>query len=343
MAGSSAPRCTGRSSFFVPKPLCPQYTKPFLTADQQVALLQSRGMEITDVAKAKSCLTRIGYYRLSAYWYSFRNSTPYVDPATGKTRHHIHDDFKAGTAFPTILDLYVFDKKLRLIVLDALERIEIAVRTDIAILLGQRDPKAHRNASLLHGNFSRKGAPNTKHAEWLRRLDDKFAHSKEDFAKHFKTKYAGDDMPIWIAVELWDFGALSHFFSGLTTADKDALAGLYGIPPGQILESWLRCLNDVRNICAHHSRLWNRPLVAQPRWPVAGQITEVDHLISDTHGQTRLYGALLIMRCMLKTVNPSTSWAERLKEHVATLPANPYVTLQSAGFPTGWTTLSAWR
>lgn len=302
-------------------------------------------MEISDLAKAKSCLARIGYYRLSAYWYGFRKSQPVTDPNTGKTRNHVLDDFRDGTTFPTILELYVFDKKLRLLVLDALERIEIAVRTDIAILLGQRDPKAHRNPALLHGNFARKNVPGTsgtKHAEWLARLDDKFARSKEDFVKHFRQKYAGDDLPIWIAVELWDFGALSHFFSGLTVADKDAIASQYGVPSGQMFESWLRCLNDVRNICAHHSRLWNRPLVAQPRWPSVGQVSDLDHLASNTHGQTRLYGALLIMRCMLKTVNPSTSWAERLKKHVATLPPNPYVTLHSAGFPQDWTTLRAW-
>ena len=182
----------------------------------------------------------------------------------------------------------------------------------------------------------------TAHDEWLSRLDDKFAKSKEDFVKHFKNKYPTDSLPIWMAVELWDFGTLSHLFSGMTVADKDTIAAHYGLPTGAMLERWLRCLNDVRNICAHHSRLWNRPLVAQPSWPVLGVIADLDHLDGDTHGQTRFYAALLIMRHLLKVVNPTSQWATRVVEHVATFPTSPYITLRGGGFPPQWETLPAW-
>lgn len=238
-------------------------------------------MEISDVARARSCLKRIGYYRLSAYWYSFRKSQPHNDPVTNKTINRVLDDFRDGTNFPTIHELYIFDKKLRLLVLDALERIEIGVRTDIAIRLGEYDKWAHRKPDLLDGNFSKKTTPErsqTKHENWLLRLDKKFNESKEDFAKHFKEKYPNDKLPIWIAVELWDFGTLSHFFSGLKMNDQDAIALQYGVPSGRIFKTWLRCLNDVRNICAHHSRLWNRPLVNQPAWPLQGLMPDLDHL-----------------------------------------------------------------
>lgn len=326
------------------------YTKPFLDPDQQVQLLISRGMEITDIEKAKVCLARIGYYRLSAYWYLFRKSETYKDPATDQNKIRVLDDFKDGTDFPTILDLYVFDKKLRMIVLDALERIEITLRTDISLLLGKRDPWAHRNPALLHGNFARRPSPQarrqghqtTQHQEWISRLDEKFSKSKEDFAKHFKSKYHQSQPPLWIAVELWDFGALSHLYNGMNVADRDAISFLYGIPPGNVLETWLRCLNDVRNICAHHSRLWNKPLVNQPRWPTQGQVPDFDHLDGDSHGQTRLYSALLIMQFMLKTINPSSSWGERFRTHAASLPQSPHLTLRSAGFPNNWQNLPIW-
>jgi len=157
------------------------------------------------------------------------------------------DDFREGTGFSDALDFYVFDKKLRLIVLDALERVEVGLRTDIAILLGRHDPWVHRDPSRLHGKFARRparaGALSTRHDEWLDRLDKKFRRSNEDFAKHFKTKYPGDHPPIWIAVELWDFGTLSHFFSGMQISDKDKIAAQYDLPPGRMLESWLRTLN----------------------------------------------------------------------------------------------------
>lgn len=347
-SGHDRPLCTkvyGSVLILRPKILLP-YTKLYLTTDQQVALLKSRGMEITDVARAKACLARIGYYRLSAYWYPNRKSTSSNDPTTGRTTTQVLDDFMAGTKFSDALDFYVFDKQLRLLVLDALERVEIGVRTDIAILLGRHDAWAHRDPSRLHGNFARRlvyGASRTKHDEWLSRLDDKFQKSKEDFAKHFKEKYPFDQPPIWVAVELWDFGTLSHFFAGMTVADKDAVAAQYGLPKGQMLQTWLRNLNDVRNLCAHHSRLWNRNMASQPSWPPSGQITTLDHLVGQTHSLTRFYASAVILRHLLLTINPSTTWADRLKAHVATLPSNPYVTLQSAGFPTAWETKTIWR
>jgi len=321
------------------------YKKPFLTTDQQVSLLISRGMEITDEDKAKACLARIGYYRLSAYWYPFRKSQTVTDPGTGQSKLEVLSEFKDGTDFPTILDLYVFDKHLRMLVLDALERVEIAVRTDIALLMGKYHPLAHRNPSYLHGNFARrpkKNSLNTKHQEWLVRQDKKFLESREDFSKHFKTKYPGDHLPIWIEVELWDFGALSHFYAGLTIKDRDAIAASYGLSSSRELETWLRCFNDVRNVCAHHSRLWNKPLVNRPTWPAAGVVPGFDHISGKSHSETRLYAALLILGFMLRKINPSTSWHKRVVDQMAKLPTSPHITLHSAGFPEKWDEEAMW-
>lgn len=344
-------------------------------------------MTITDEDRAKACLSRIGYYRLSAYWYPNRKSESFTDPNDGRQKTRVLDDFRDGTHFSDALDFYVFDKKLRLLVMDALERVEIGVRTDIAVLLGLHDPWVHRDASKLHGNFSRPNvalariaqiqnlarqtprpnnqviarrlrvspktvnfvlkkpgkAAQSKLDEWLSRLDDKFEKSKEDFAKHFKVKYPNDEPPIWVAVELWDFGTLSHFFSGMKVVDRDAIAARYGIPSGDILEGWLRNLNDVRNFCAHHSRLWNRNLPFIPTWPAQGQIPDLDHLVGQTHSLSRFYASAVILRNLLLTINPTSTWAERLAEHVATLPNNPYVTLASAGFPANWTDQNIWK
>lgn len=344
-------------------------------------------MTITDEDKAKACLSRIGYYRLSAYWYPNRKSELYTDRADGRQKTRVLDDFRDGTKFSDALDFYVFDKKLRLLVLDALERVEIGVRTDIAVLLGTHDPWVHRDPSRLHGNFTRPNVPPARIAqiqgligqnprpssneiaksvgvsaktvnsvirnpqraaqskldEWLYRLDDKFAKSKEDFAKHFKSKYPNDEPPIWVAVELWDFGTLSHFFSGMKIPDKDAIAARYGLGAGNILEGWLRNLNDVRNFCAHHSRLWNRNMPFIPAWPMAGQVADLDHVVGQQHSLSRFYASAVILRHLLATINPTTTWAQRLKEHVATLPDNPYVTLASAGFPQNWQDENIWK
>jgi abortive infection bacteriophage resistance protein len=302
-------------------------------------------MVISDLRKAEICLARIGYYRLSAYWYPFRKSEQIIDVKTGNITINILDDFQIGTDFTKIIELYVFDKKLRMIVLDALERIEIGVRTEIALLLGQYSPWAHRDPNCFHGNFSVRAKRNktfTAHVEWISRLDDKLEKSREVFAKHFKQKYPGSHLPIWIAVELLDFGALSHIYSGMTIKDKDNISARYGVAAGQTFETWMRCLNDVRNICAHHSRLWNKPLVSQPKLPLIGSISDIDHLQGDGHGQTRLYAALVIMRCMLRVINPSSTWVQRLKQHLDTLPINNSISLNGAGFPVDWKDQALW-
>ncbi|MDF3416716.1 Abi family protein [Sulfitobacter sp. M57] len=344
-------------------------------------------MSITDEARAKACLSRIGYYRLSAYWYPNRKSEKYIDATSGREKTRVLDDFRDGTHFSDALDFYVFDKKLRLLVLDALERVEVGIRTDIAVLLGTHDPWVHRDPSKLHGNFSRPNVPPSRLAqiqnlsrqrpqptrraiaqavgvsvktvnfvignprkasqskldEWLSRLDDKFKKSKEDFAKHFKEKYPNDTPPIWVAVELWDFGTLSHFFSGMKIGDQNTIAAHYGLPSGDILEGWLRNLNDVRNFCAHHSRLWNRSMPFIPMWTSTGDIVELDHLVGKSDSLSRFYASVVILRHLLKVINPTTEWSNRLIEHVQTLPANPYVTLQSAGFPEDWIDQDIWK
>lgn len=324
-----------------------RYQKPYLSLAQQVDLLIDRGMRVTDRAKAEACLARIGYYRLSAYWFPFRSAAVTSDPETGQETVQVGDTFRPETSFTTVLDLYVFDKTLRLLLLDALERVEVALRTDIAIRLGRRDPWAHRNPKLLHGTFARRPDPSTgrtRHQDWLDRLDRKFAETREDFAKHFKAKYPDSMPPIWIAVELWDFGALSHFFSGMDVPDRDAIACTYGIPPGRSLETWLRGLNDIRNICAHHSRLWNRPLVNRLAWPRFGDVPLLDHVVGHEQDgcRTRLYGAVAILAVLMRRINPTSSWVVRLADHVEHLPVSPHLDLSSAGFPANWRAEAIW-
>lgn len=336
------PLCTqvyGSVFFFVA--LLMAYVKPYLTVAQQIALLQSRGMAITDIPKASSYLERIGYYRLSGYSYPYRTSD--TDPATGLLT--IRDQFKPGTQFSEIVELYVFDKMLRLLMLDIIERIEIALRVQITLQIGQYGPLAHRDPKQLHGNFSRRPDPNTgqtRHREWLRRVDEAFDQSKEDFAKHFRTKYAGDNPPIWIAAEAWDFGAMSMLFGGLNKADQLAIAQKFKVPTFRSMETWIRAINVSRNICAHHSRLWNRAIVIQPTWPSATAVPLLSHLVGNTHAQTRVYGIACICAYLLQSINPTSKWCHRFRDHVGTFPNSKIVSLHSAGFIPKWEQESLW-
>ena len=294
-------------------------------------------MDFGDEDKAKRCLARIGYYRLSAYWYPFR-----VQLQDGT----IADDFKPGTSFEEVFSFYVFDKALRLLVSDGLERIEIALRAQISDQIGVRDRWAHRKPSELDGKFTTQSSPRnqnlTRHADWLLGQDRNFSRSKEDFAEHFKKKYQGDP-PIWIAKEVWDWGMLSHFYSGMKFADRNAIAGIYGNIEGKQLATWVRALNDVRNFCAHHSRLWNRGLPVTLKMPGARAVPQLDHLIGDTHGLSRIYGVLVVMALMMKTMHPSTGWHRRVVHLAVDAPRRSLIGVQSAGFPPDWELQDIWH
>ena len=135
---------------------------------------------------------------------------------------------------------YVFDKRLRLLLLDALERIEVALRVDIAHFLGARDPWAHLSPDELHGNFAKKLNPDSRktyHQEWVARLDMAINRSREDFLTHFRAEY-DSPLPIWMAIELWDFGQLATFYSGMKVADREAIAGKYGVASFDMFTNW---------------------------------------------------------------------------------------------------------
>lgn len=309
------------------------YNKPYLPVTQQIALIKGRGMGISDDVLAQSYLEKIGYYRLSGYWYPYRKSV-------------VDDDFQDNATFAEILDLYVFDKKLRLLFLDVIERIEIALRVRITLQLGQAGALAHRDSSALHGNFSVKRDPVTglsKHDKWLERHDNSFASSKEEFVKHFKAKYPNENPPLWIAAELWDFGAMSMLFSGLNKSDQTAVAATFKVQSFSVMESWLHAINVARNICAHHSRFWNKANVAQPKWPSQAECPNLAHLWGSTHAQTRLYGMAVICAYLLQSINPNSSWVARFKELITQFPKSTIISLGSAGFPAGWENEAIWN
>lgn len=338
------------------------YPKPYTSHTQQLALLTSRGLTVQNNAQALCCLARTGYYRLSAYWYPFRVSHLLPNLGTGAPEinkvgppdRFVTDQFKLGYSFEDAHDFYVFDKKLRLLLSDALERIEVSVRSRVVEHLGQKSPMAHRDPA----NFSRKfttnlsrrskpGAPLTLYQDWIGQQDKLFDRSKEDFAEHFRSKYAVGGIlhpAIWVASETWDWGALSHCFGGLPPADQHAIASVFSSMNGRDLASWLRHLNDLRNICAHHSRLWNRNTANPPRVPNAGAIPMLDHLRLDNMSTRRLYGGLAICAFMMRTLYPKTQWHIRLREFVrAEAPQANIIDPKVAGFPADWHLLPIWN
>lgn len=310
-----------------------------LTASQQVSLLKTRGMVIADENSAQKTLLNLGYYRFAGYFYTFRKTNP-------RGIQGRQDEFQEGTSFAIVEQLCEFDRQLRLMVLDAAARIEVAVRCDIAHRLGKHHRIAHEHPSLLDANFCVTVDPRsgkTAYAEWKEKLAVAvYRAKKEDFVKHHINKYGGR-IPIWAIIEVWDFGLLSRFFAGMQFKDQSYIARRYGLQHGAHLASWLRSINFVRNVSAHHSRLWNRNIVERPIFQRTQPHEHLHHLTQDVHAQTRVYGSLCILKSMLKVAAPHNDWTERLRALCQTFPQNPIASLQDAGFPLDWEQHAIWK
>jgi abortive infection bacteriophage resistance protein len=326
-------KCTGGFSICGIK--MSTYNKPHLTFKDQLEQLKCRGLEVTDDIAAVNYLRRVGYYRLSGYLYPFRKQVHRPNNPSSPKRE---DGFVPETKFLDAVNLYIFDKKLRLLILDAIERIEVAIRVDIAYLLGAKNTFAQTVPDLLHGNFTKKINPKTgktKYQDWLFKEEQLVNRSKEDFVQHYKNKY-GLPLPIWVSIELWDFGLLSMFYHGMAVNDKDNIAIKYGISEWQVMESWLRCLNYIRNIVAHHSRLWNKNLIDQPKPPKQGEIPLFDHMVGKKNATSRVYVALCIIIHFMQYICPKSKWKDRLRALINQFPDTPFTKIGDMGFPEEW-------
>jgi len=315
-----------------------QLEKPWKDYQTQLEILGSRGMLIGNEAKALDYLERIGYYRLSGYWYSFRKHEMITD-GRSKLRYVRCNEFVENSYFKDAIALYVFDKKLRLLALDALERIEMAIRVDVAYLLGQKDVYAQENIDLFRGNFAKKKdkAGRTQHDYWLENYHRYLKRSRKlPFVAHYLEKYGR--LPIWVSTDLWDFGLLSRLFSGMKPEDQDLIGKKYGAADGRAFASWLRGLNFIRNVSAHHSRLWNinileraSPIHEQAAW------SELN--------TARPFFYFAIMQKLLRVICPNSSWFERFSKLMEAFPMIRCgeVSLSDFGLPDDWHTWDMWK
>ena len=297
------------------------YAKPALTIADLVALLQTRGMAIQDHQRVSHYLKFIGYYRLSGYFRFFR------DIAANPQR----ENFRAGTTFQMALDLYVFDRKMRALLLDALERIEIAVKSEIS------------NTGALQGNgdvFWLNDPANFDHGQHgiiSKMLQDRLDHSQPNifhqFISHFFNTYTDSTAPSWMAMEAFSFGDASNIYKRMKGALRLPIAASFSVQH-DILESWLHALAFARNICAHHARTWNRTFTIKPKIPKAYQG------VWPSVAQDRLYVLCCIIHYMMRVVSDGSLWHEQLRALVA---SRPNVSLSSMGFPEEWESQTLWN
>lgn len=271
------------------------------TYEEQLGILKGRGCIITDDKKCMQRLSLVNYYRLTAYFIPFKDT---------------NGSYKEGTDFENVYNLYEFDRKLRYVLLSALECVEISLRTRLSYL------HAHKYGAL--GYLNRENF-NSKHkARKFQDIINEAVKRSESlpFIKHHKEKYDGK-LPIWVVSELFTFGVSSTFYSDLFAKDQKEIAKQYKVNYSR-LRGYFRCLTDLRNICAHCGRLYARTFSA---FPAGLGISEV--------ARNRLWGAVMT----LKAIYPEyEKWKKEVIPALKSLfkEYGEYIDLKHMAFPEDW-------
>lgn len=295
------------------------FQEPWLTRREQIRLLQERGLRIDDPSAADRFLAHLNYYRFSGYCLAFEES-----------RHA----FREGTSFEDIARAYEFDLVLRDLLTEALEFVEVDFRATIAYRFGQiYGAFGHTQPAAFFDRFS--------HGDWLERVQDESKRSREEFVQHFDRTYQEfPDLPVWIATEIMSFGLLSRMFRGMRRSDQRTICSRYGLQ-SSVLESWMHHCVYVRNLCAHHSRVWDRVWAIKPKLP-CGRNWKPPLL----PWNGRLFATLLLLRQLLARMPAierfAAEWKERIEQHLSRPPSGIEAPLARMGLTDRWQQHPVW-
>ena len=317
---------------YMPKERYEKIPKSF--ADQ-VKLLKKRGLKIPNEDKAERILTYISYNRLSNYWFPMIKS-PKDDEL-----------FKENSSFETIFKLYQFDSELRSITFQAIEQIEIAVRTQIIY---------HFSHTYESGFWYTQVEPFSSypnHIDFLSKITKNVKDTKQEFILKYHRKYEQYLPPAWKSFELLTFTSLISILKNIRdNKELIPIAQSIGIHHS-LLISWLESFVYIRNICAHHSRLWNIILTIKPEWlksPKGAWVNKWENDYDPT-GHTlekvdkndrilKMYASICSILYCLQFINPYHTYKRRLLE---LFDAYPEAHLYHMGFPEDWQEQPLWN
>lgn len=286
------------------------FSKAYIEESGLIALLQSRGLSIPDVSKAKHYLTHIGYYRLSAYMYPLLRIP--------KDQHL----YKRGATFDKVMMLYRFDKKLRFLLFNEIEKIEVAVRS--AIVKHGCEVTNDPFWMTTPCNFSNP----VKYNKTIRLIEDELNHSKEEFITHFRETYSNQYPPAWMLSEILPLGVMTNIYSNIKNKKiKKRVSQSFHLQIAPF-ESWMTIVTLTRNLCCHHARIWNKRNTLQPMIPniIVGPWI---NLPTDT---LRIYFDMCIIKYFLDIISPCN---DMLAKMLSLFAEYPEVDLCALGFPSG--------
>lgn len=295
-----------------------QFHKPYTSPQDLVSLLQSRGLAISDTARAERYLEYIGYYRLSAYMYPLLQMPK---------EQHV---YKTGASFDQVLMLYRFDKKLRLLIFNEIEKIEVAVRSAI-VNSGSEftgDPFWMTNSA----NF----ASHKAFLKTMELIDHEIQRSREDFIVHFKQTYTDAYPPAWILAEILPFGVMTNIYSNIKKPQlKKRISLKFGLQVDPF-NSWLTIVTLTRNSCCHHARVWNKQNTIRPMIPNIMN----GRWITIPTDPLRVYFDLCIIKYFLNIISPQNDMRDKI---IKLLSDFPNIDTNAMGFPIGWQNEPLWQ
>lgn len=294
-----------------------KYTSPPLSTQEIIHLLEQRGLIIQDFSVAKDFLTHVSYFRFANY----------LRPFEKEPQQHL---YKPNTSFEEVQSLYYFDEQLRHLLFGVIQKIEISLRSQII-----------NTFSLKYGSLWFMDASLTldrhKFISNLNVIEKELLLSKDDFIQSHYTKYGSRSYPpAWKVIELTTFGNLIKLYANFSdTSVKKDIAHTYHLPHHKVLESWNSSVNLLRNICAHHGRVWNRVLTATPQIP---------HTLSDKwiHSFTLSNRLYTILCCMIYWINVIDVRNHFVRDLQVLFTTYPNVDIKAMGFPTDWQSEPLW-
>lgn len=313
------------------------YSKIWRSYADQVGLLRARGLVIVDEEAAKKFLAYSNYYRFTGYCLRFQS----IDPDSGERL------FNPGTTFEDVIAVYDFDKELRDCISSALESIEISVRASVAYNFSEaHGPFGHLRDDNFARPFAAKfynsngGVDSSRYDEWHRDLVSETHRSNELFVRHFEQNYLQfPDLPIWTALEICSFGTLSKMFANMLKLDMRPVAAAYAVQ-SSVLVSWLHTFVYVRNICAHHSRLWDKDIAIAPQLPPGKKWEPVRPSCK------KLYAVVMLLNWMLAhdSIDPKRhmEWKTRIEGLMDKFLIRFPSLVPYTGFPSAWKKGEIW-
>lgn len=305
------------------------YTKNALSLDDQVSHLRARGLIVNDDSAAKQALRRIGFFRFAGYGLHWRL-------ASDGTKAN----FKDGTHFEHILEVADFDRRIRTFLMEAIERIEVAVRSAITNSIAvEHGPFWFTDKSL----FSTTN-PKFDHAKLISHIEYELSLRKPDEQESFIRLYLSKTTnprtpPSWMTLEVLRLGTVSRIIENLNSKNQKLLSRELNLG-APILVSWMHSLTVLRNFCAHHARLWNRSFSVNPMIPKLYEphfrvisVNKSGGEINEIQNRT-LYAHIFMVFKFLEATGDGSQWIDRLFD---LLHEHKSIEKSAMGFPEEWT------